>query len=374
MTLNLVAVTNSRTLKEFINVPWHIYSENSHWVPPLRLERRLHLSRQNPYFVHASWQAWIVKRENRAVGRICAQIDQLYLTHHRRRVGFFGLMEAVDDPEVFARLFTQAERWLRDQGMEIVQGPYNFSINHECGLLIEGFEQPPVFMMPYNPPYYVQHLEQLGYCQAKDLLAYLLKANSVPSDGAARLAAKAASGIAVRPLRRAHLTEECELLRTIFNDAWADNWGFVPFTREEFADLAKTLSYLVPDEFVQIAEIEGAAVGMIVAMPDFNQLLKDLDGRLFPCNWLKLLWRWKTAYPDTARVMLMGIVRRYRENLLGAAIAYRLVEALRAPLLARNIRQAELSWILEDNLRMRGVIESLGGRCYKRYRIYEKTL
>lgn len=374
MTLTIIPVTDTCHLEEFIQVPWNIYSNSSCWVPPLRLERRLHLSRKNPYFAHARWQGWIARRGNEPVGRISAQIDQLYLRQHGRQVGFFGMLEAIDDDEVFARLMVQAESWLKMQGMEAVQGPYNLSINHECGLLVEGFDRAPVIMMPYNLPYYATQLEKLNYHKVQDLLAYLLESDTSFPQAVLRLATKAAEGIQTRPLRRAHLLQEFELLRTIFNDAWADNWGFVPFTREEFTDLAKTLRHIVPSDFVQIAEIDGEAVGMIAAMPDLNQLLRDLDGRLLPFNWLKLLWRWKTAYPDTGRVMLMGILRRYRHNLIGAAIAYRLIGALRAPLLARGIKRVELSWILEDNLRMRGVIESLGAKVYKRYRIYEKAL
>lgn len=373
-TITLTPVTHTQNLKEFIQVPWRIYASGSHWIPPLRLERRLHLSRKNPYFAHARWQGWIARRGNEPVGRISAQIDRLYICQHGRQVGFFGMLEAVDEEEVFACLLAQAESWLKVQGMEAVQGPYNLSINHECGLLVEGFDQAPAVMMPYNPPYYASRLEKLNYHKAQDLLAYLLEADTTPPKAAVRLAAKAAEEIEIRPLCRTRLMREFELLRTIFNDAWADNWGFIPFTQEEFTDLAKTLNPVIQNDFVQIAEIDGIAVGMIVAMPDLNQLLRGLDGRLLPFNWVRLLWRWKMAYPDTARVMLMGILRRYRHNLLGAAIAYRLVEALRKSLLARGIKRVELSWILEDNLRMRGVIESLGAKVYKRYRIYEKPL
>lgn len=373
MTITIIPVTDTRRLKEFIQVPWNIYPNGSCWVPPLKLERRLHLAPQNPYFAHARWQGWIARRGNKPVGRISAQVDQLYLRIHGRQVGFFGMLEAIDDDEVFARLTAQAESWLKTQGMEAVQGPYNLSINHECGLLVEGFDRAPVIMMPYNLPYYATQLEKLNYHKVQDLLAYFLETDTSFPQAALRLANKAAESIQTRPLCRARLLREFELLRTIFNDAWADNFGFVPFTREEFTDLAKTLRHIIPSDFVQIAEIDGEAVGMIAAMPDLNQLLQDLDGRLLPFNWLKLLWRWKTAYPDTGRVMLMGILRRYRHNLLGAAIAYRLIGALRESLLARGIKRVELSWILEDNLRMRGVIESLGAKVYKRYRIYEKS-
>lgn len=373
-TITLTPVTHTQSLKEFIQVPWHIYAGDSQWIPPLRLERRLHLSRKNPYFAHAQWQGWIAWQGNKPVGRISAQIDRLYLHQHGQQVGFFGMLEAIDEGEVFARLLAQAESWLKLQGMEAVQGPYNLSINHECGLLVEGFDQAPVVMMPYNPPYYASRLEQLNYHKIQDLFAYLLEADTIPPKAAVRLAAKAAEGIQTRPLCRSRLLQEFELLRTIFNDAWADNWGFIPFTREEFTNLARTLSFVIEDDFVQIAEIDGIAVGMIVAVPDLNRLLQGLSGRLLPFNWARLLWRWKMAYPDTGRVMLMGILRRYRQNLLGAAIAYRLIEALRKSLLARGIQRVELSWILEDNLRMRGVIESLGAKVYKRYRIYEKPL
>lgn len=232
-TITLTPVTHTQNLKEFIQVPWRIYASGSHWIPPLRLERRLHLSRKNPYFAHARWQGWIARRGNEPVGRISAQIDRLYICQHGRQVGFFGMLEAVDEEEVFACLLAQAESWLKVQGMEAVQGPYNLSINHECGLLVEGFDQAPAVMMPYNPPYYASRLEKLNYHKAQDLLAYLLEADTTPPKAAVRLAAKAAEEIEIRPLCRTRLMREFELLRTIFNDAWADNWGFIPFTQEE---------------------------------------------------------------------------------------------------------------------------------------------
>ncbi len=334
----------------------------------------MHLSPKNPYFSHALWQGWIARRNGHPVGRISAQIDRLYLQCHKNRTGFFGLLEAIDDDEVFAALLIQAENWLKNHGMENIQGPFNLSINQECGLLMEGFDRPAVVMMPYNPLFYARQVESHGYTPAKDLLAYLLDAEIPPPKAARNLAAKAAQELHVRPLNRKHLQQEFETLRKIFNDAWSQNWGFVPFTHEEFAEMAKTLSYVIQDDFVQIAEHHGEAVGMIIAVPDLNQLLIDLKGRLLPFNWIKLLWRWKHAYPESGRVILMGIRSQYKDSLIGAAIAYLLIEALRKPVLERGMRQMELSWILEDNERIRGVIESLGARCYKRYRIYQKEL
>lgn len=313
-------------------------------------------------------------RGGQPVGRISAQVDRLYLEHHPDRSGFFGFLEAINEESVFSLLLEQAEDWLRQRGLESIQGPFNLSINQECGLLVEGFERPAVVMMPYNPPYYASHLEAHGYQPVKDLLAYLLDTRSEPPQAACNLASKAAEEIRVRPLERRQLGEEFELLRRIFNDAWSRNWGFVPFTAEEFADMAKALSHVIRDDFVQIAEFQGEAVGMIVAIPDLNQLLKGLNGRLLPLNWLRLLWRWKTTPPTTGRVVLMGIRSPYRNNLMGAAIAYLLIEALRQPILEQGMEAVELSWILEDNHRIRGIIESLGAHCDKRYRIYQKTL
>ncbi|BCX81420.1 hypothetical protein MIT9_P0998 [Methylomarinovum caldicuralii] len=373
-TLRLLPVTHPKDLTRFLRLPHRLHGGNPHWIAPLELERRQHLSPQNPYFRHARWQGWLALRDGEPVGRISAQIDRLYLERHDDRTGFFGLLEAVDDPAVFEALLGQAETWLREAGMTAVRGPFNLSINHDCGLLVEGFDKPPMVMMPYNPPYYADRIEALGYAKAKDLLAYRLETDVEFSAAVRRLAAKAAGEIRVRPLRRRRLLEEFELLRDIFNDAWSDNWGFVPFTREEFAEMAGTLKHIVADDFVQIAEYRGEAVGMIVAIPNLNQLLAGLDGRLLPLNWLKLLWRWKSQPPDSGRVILMGIRKSQRQSLMGAAIAYLLVDALREPVLRHGMRFMELSWILEDNRRIRGIIESLGAGIDKRYRIYQKSL
>ncbi len=372
--LKLTPVHTPRDLATFIRIPWSIHLGNPNWIPPLLWERKLHLSPKNPYFQHAKWKGWVAWRNNQPVGRISAQIDQLYLQHHAEKTGFFGLLEAIDDDEVFSALLNQAETWLRTEGMESVQGPFNLSINQECGLLVEGHDHPPVVMMPYTPPYYAQQVEKQGYDPAKDLLAYLLDTGIELPRSVRNLAAKAAQAVKVRPLNRKKIVEEFELLRHIFNDAWSGNWGFVPFTQEEFSDMAKTLSHIIQDDFVQIAEFDGEEAGMIVVIPDLNQLLSGLNGRLLPFNWLKLLWRWGTHYPDTGRVILMGVRQHHQNSLVGAAIAYLLIEALRHPIRERGLRQLELSWILEDNQRMRGIIENLGAHCYKRYRIYQKSL
>ena len=372
--LRMEPVDGGRALKRFIQVPMPFYRDDPNWVPPLVLERRLHLSKHNPYFKHARWQAWIAWRGNTAVGRISAQIDQLHLDTQHDGTGFFGLIEAEDDPAVFSLLLDTAEQWLSAAGMTQVRGPYNLSINHDCGLLIEGFGTPPAVMMPHTLPYYPAHLERHGYHGAQDLLAYDIASDFDLSRGMQALIAKSADQIQVRPLRRKSMDDDFHAMRRVFNDAWSRNWGFVPFTEAEFLDVGHTMAHLIDDDFVQIAEVDGQAVGMIVLLPNLNEVIADLDGRLLPFGWLKLLWRLKKIGTQSGRIPLMGIVREHQGSLLGTALVYRLIAALRAPARREGIRRVEMSWILDDNQPMRNIIESLGGTVTKRYRVYEKTL
>ncbi len=372
--LQVTAVAGRRDLKQFIRMPWSIYRDDPVWVPPLLIERRLHLSRHNPYFAHADWRAWLARREGRPVGRISAQIDRLHLERHQDATGFFGMLEAEDDPAIFEALLRTAEDWLREQGMRRVLGPFNLSINDECGLLVEGFDQPPVVMMGHARPYYSARLEEQGYSPAKDLLAYWITADfTVPATIQAVLQ-KAANRMRLRPLQRSRLAEELVILRDIFNDAWSQNWNFVPFTEAEFDQLGRTLTHLLDDDFVQIAEVDGAPAAMAVLLPNLNEIIRDLNGRLLPFGWIRLLWRFKRSFPKTARVPLLGVRRRYQHSLLGAALAMLVIEGLHAPGRQRGIEGGELSWILEDNTGMRGLIEAIGGKIYKRYRIYHKEL
>jgi hypothetical protein len=363
-----------RHLDEFIEVPWTIYRDDPHWVPPLLFEQKQRLTSKNPFFEHARWQAWIARQNGRAVGRISAQIDRLYEERHNRKVGYFGMLEAGDDSELFAALLQTAENWLHDQGMQQVRGPFNLSVNEECGLLVDGFDTPPCIMMGHSRPYYASHVEAAGYSKAKDLLAYHIAPDFDAPRIMTRLAEKAAQKVRVRRLRRKQLKQELEILRDIFNDAWSNNWGFVPFTEAEFADIGELLTLLVDDDFVQIAEIDDRPVAMIVALPNINEVVHDLNGRLLPFGWLRLLWRLKVRYPTTARVPLMGVRREYQHTRLGPALAFMVIDAVRQGLIRRGIRGVELSWILEDNDGMRNIIETIGGSAYKRYRIYEKDL
>jgi hypothetical protein len=367
-------VSGRKQLREFITAPWSVYRDDPNWVPPLLFEQRQRLTRKNPFFEHARWQAWNARDNGRVVGRISAQVDRLFLEQHGEQTGYFGMLEAGDDPVLFADLLQTAESWLGDQGMRRIRGPFNLSINEECGLLVDGFDTPPSIMMGHARAYYAQHIEAAGYTRAKDLLAYRIRSDFEVPRVMARLVGKEARRVRLRCLRRKQLKQELEILRAIFNDAWSGNWGFVPFTEAEFADIGGMLVLLVDDDFVQIAEIDGNPVAMIVTLPNLNEVIGDLDGRLLPFGWLKLLWRIKARYPGSARIPLMGVRKKYYRTPLGAALAFLMVDAVRDAVRRRGIETVELSWILEDNAGMRNIIEACGGSVYKRYRIYEKDV
>jgi hypothetical protein len=372
--IRVVPVEGRQSLKRFIFFPWKVYAADPVWVPPLFLDRMQQLSPRNPYFQHARYRAWTAHRGGEVVGRISAQIDRLHLERYEDSTGFFGQIEGLDDPLVFRSLFETAESWLRENGMTRVLGPFNLSINQECGLLVEGFETPPAVMMGHAPPYYGDRIEELGYTKAKDTLAYKLQDDFQLSAPMKAVVKRASDRVRIRPWRKSSLPEELHILREIFDDAWSGNWSFIPFTEAEFTRMGQEMKHLIPADFVQIAELDGSPAAMIVLLPNVNEAIKDLNGRLLPLGWLKLLWRLKVSFPKTGRVPLMGVRRRFHNSLLGAALALNLIDAVRSAGAKKGMREAELSWILEDNAGMRNILESVGGVAYKRYRIYEKEL
>jgi hypothetical protein len=371
--LRVVPAEHGRARADFLRLPWRLYAGDPAWVPPLLLERRLQLSRRRPFFSHARAAFWVAYRDRRPVGRISAQIDRLHLERYQDGTGFFGLLEAEDDGEVFATLTATAEGWLRAEGLRCARGPLDLSINEECGLLVEGFATPPMIMMRHGRPYYAPRLEECRYRPAKDLLAYRLGVDmTLPP--LMQAAVERLEDVRVRPLRRACLREELTILREIFEDAWSDNWGFVPFTAAEFDELGWVLRFVVEDDFVQIAEVGGAPAAMLVLLPNVNELIRDLDGRLLPFGWARLLARLRHPRVRAGRVALMGVRKRYQRTALGLGLACLVIDSVRRAGLARGVREVELSWILEDNLPVRRIIEGLGGTVYKRYRLYEKAL
>jgi hypothetical protein len=372
--LQVKPVTDRRGQRQFIHLPWSIYANDPVWVPPLLQERKEHLSPHNPYFGHARYQSWIAYRNGKAVGRISAQIDQLHLERYQENEGFFGMIEAEDNADTFAVLLQTAESWLRNQGMRRVLGPYNLSINQEPGLLIDGFDTPPCVMMGHAHPYYADRIEQNGYRKAKDLYAYIIDADFKASAAMQSLTKRAQKKVTIRSLDKSRFDQDLKIIEDIFNDAWSDNWGFIPFTEAEFKQVGKDFKLLLDFELVKIAEVERVPAAFMVLLPNLNEAIRDLNGRLFPLGWLKLLWRLKVKFPQTARIPLMGVRKQYHDSILGAALVFMMIHAAQEPSLKRGVKKVELSWILENNKGMNDIIQSIGGRVYKTYRIYDKDL
>lgn len=367
-------VMSYRDMSRFIEVPWHIYANDPMWVPPLRLERRFHFSRFNPFFRHGEWQAWVAYQNDQPVGRISAQIDSLHQERYGADSGHFGLLECIDNPEVFAALMLHAEAWLASRQIRRVSGPFNLSINQECGILVDGFDTPPVVMMPHSPRWYGRLLEEQGYLPVKDLLAYKVRVDFEIPRVMQMLIKRFSAKIKLRTLQRNQFDQEMEILRDIFNDAWSENWGFIPFTREEFAELGSSLRLLVPDFLIQIAEVEGKPAAFMVGLPNLNEVLIELNGSLFPFGWLKLINKIRNHEIRTGRIPLMGVRKQFHNTPLGLALACLVIDAPRQASLRQGIEEVEMSWILEDNVAMRGILDSIGSEQYKRYRIYGKTL
>ncbi len=372
--LSLEVMAGRRGLRDFLALPHRLYAADSAWIAPLNFMQRERFSPGNHFFEHARWRGWIAYRQGRPVGRITAQIDQMHLAQHGDGAGYFGMFESEQDDEVVAALFGAAENWLRDEGMRQVRGPFNLHVNEEVGLLVDGFDTPPFVLMGHARPWYGTRIEAQGYAGARDLLAYHIRPDFDAPRVMTRLAERVSDRVVVRPLDRSRIDAEAAVMREIFNDAWQQNWGFVPLAEEEWADTVKTLTKIMPDDYIQVAEYDGEPVAFIVALPNINEAARDLRGRLFPFGWLKLLWRLKVGHPRTARVPLMGVKQAFQHSRLGPTLAFMVIDAVRKALHARGVEDVEMGWILEDNDGMRNIIETIGGQAYKRYRVYEKTL
>lgn len=368
-------VHHKHELKEFIAFPATLYSDDPAWIDPLYIERAEHLSEKNPGTEHIKWQAWIARKEGRIVGRITAQIDTLHRKLYGDDTGHFGLIDAVNDAEVFHALFNAAEIWLTSQGARRITGPFGLNINQESGLLINGFDRPPSALMAHGKPYYGARVEEQGYVKGTDLLAYWMRLAELHfSPSITRLMDKVRQKVTIRRLNRKKFAEEMQVMRDIFNSGWQKNWGFVPFTEHEFATMGDQLKILVPDDMIYIAEIDATPCAFIVGLPNINEAIANLKGRLLPFGWAKLLWRLKVRGVRTARVPLMGVRLEYQFSRTGPIMALLLIEALRDSFAKHNIDALEMSWILEANSGMRNMLERIGAVPYKRYRLYEKQL
>ena len=373
--IDVTPVAGKIALDAFIRLPGQLLAGEPNWVEPLHFERRQFLSpKHNAFFTHGRAQLWLALRDGRPVGRISAQIDDLAQPVDGRKLGYFGLIAAEDSADVTAALFAEAEAWLRDQGAGVVRGPFDFSINQTSGLLIEGFEHPPSLLMNYDPRWLGARVEAEGYSKAMDLVAYRMDVEHGLTKRLEKLAQRASPGCVIRPLDKRRYREEIGLIAEIFNDAWADNWGFTPLTEPEIDAMAREMKPILDPELVQIAEVHGEPVAFIVLLPNVNEGIRDLKGKLLPFGWLKLLMWVKKRRTRSARVPLMGTRKAHAQSLLGKTLPLRMIYALQPRALTYGLHELELSWLLEDNKAVRRVVEMMDGYHTKTYRIYEKTL
>ncbi len=376
MPVEIIPVTDKAMLRRFIRVPFAVHRNDRAWIPPLLMEREQAFSpKHNEFLRRAEVRFWLARRAGRDVGRISAQLDPLASRDGKDPVGHFGCLSAIDDPEVFAALLGTAESFLRSRGVRHACGPFTLSINEETGLLVEGFDTPPMLLMGHDPPYAGGRIEALGYRKEKDVYAYLLDMQAPLSRSArSMLERPLASSVRLRRLDFSDYKNEIRRMVDIFNDAWSGNWGFVPLTETETDEMAQRMRILLDERLVWFAEADGEAVGFIVVLPNVNEAARDLAGRLLPFGWAKLLWRLKVRGVRSGRVPLMGVRRRLAGTVLGSAIPLQLIGAVLPANAAFGFRWIELSWILEDNLPMRRILERLGARAYKTYRLYGRRL
>jgi hypothetical protein len=382
--LTLHLVQTPADYRSFVELLWSIYKNDPAWVPPLKMERLELLNpKKNPYFEHARAQFWLAKRGTRVVGRISAQIDTLALKHvapsdDAHSFGHWGCLEVVDDDAQAAQaLLKTAQDWLKSQGKTHALGPISLSIWDEPGVLVEGFDTPPLVMMGHHRPSYAGFIEAAGYQKTRDLIAYQLDITKKFPEKIQRVVAlgDANPKISIRPLNMAKFDTEAALLLDILNDAWSNNWGFVPLTPSEVAYAAKSLKPLVNPNLIRFADYEGETVAFMITLPDLNHFIRDLNGSLFPFGWAKLLWRLRYARSPRVRVPLMGVRQAHQNKRQGGFMVMMLIEHIRHYTATQwGAHTAELSWILEDNTGMRNILEQIGCTISKTYRIYEKAL
>lgn len=377
-TLIVSPIASKADLKAFIALPRRLYAGHKGYVAHLNMERAEAFSpKKNPLFKHTEVKFFLARRGERVVGRISAQIDRAYLERYADSTGLFGCLAAEDDPAVFDALFAAAEGWLRAKGMIRAIGPFSLSVNEEVGLLIDGFDARSVLMSPYDPPYAGGRVDGCGYAKIKDLYSYDYDIQNAPETIGRKLMARAGIGdrVKVRSAQMKDFDAEVRTLVGIFNDAWSDNWGFVPFTQAEIDHAAKALKQVVVPELAIFVDVDGETVAFIVALANINEAIRDFDGALGPVNLAKLLWRLKVSGTSTVRVPLMGVKKKFRNHpLLGAGLAMMVIDKLRENGKRMGKTRAELGWILEDNKATNNIIRSVGGVHYKTHRLYEKAL
>jgi GNAT superfamily N-acetyltransferase len=369
------SVAGGRDLKRFIDLPFRLHANRPLWVPPLKLERRLFLNRRmNAFFSHGEAEYFLALRDGRVVGRVSAQINHAFNDYQKKNWGWFGFLEFEDDQEVLDALLDAAAGWLRARGKELIVGPASFAMNDESGVLIEGYELRPMIVQPWNPPYYKERVEQAGMTKAMDLLMWNLEVSDRQKvlPVIFELAEKVQSdhGIRVRPMRRMQLRKDMDAFAEVYNSAWSKNWDFVPFSKKDLDAYAQELHLVFDKHWFMIAEREdtGEVVGMAITVPDVNQVLAKMNGKLLPLGWWKFLRKGKSI--DRVRVGFLGVKPEYQHTGVAAKLY---VEHFNAAAV-RPQDGGEMGWILETNTAMNRGMEAMGGRIVKRYRVYERAL
>ncbi len=374
--IEIVHVATAADMDAFIRLPYRLHADDPTWVPPLLMERREALSaKKNPFMKRAKVRFWLARRDGRVVGRISAQMDPFVARMRGPGEGHFGMIAAEDDPAIFAALTGAAEDWLRSEGATIVYGPFNLSINEETGLLIEGRDTPPMMMMGHDHTYVAERLAEQGYEKVRDLLADIWRVGEpLPAMLQALQKRPVPPGLVIRNINMKNYRDEVRVLAEIFNDAWSENWGFIPLADDEVEHMAAQLKPLIVRDLVWFAEVDGKPAAFMVCLPNINEAIADLDGRLLPFGWAKLLWRLKVRGLKSVRVPLMGVRKEYQKSMLGPMIVGRIMHNLYRVVAKRRIEALEVSWVLEDNIPMRRLSKQMGTRNYKTYRVFQKSL
>jgi hypothetical protein len=375
--LTIRAVSTKVERRDFVNLAWQVYKDDPAWIPPLKDEVHGLLDpKKNPWFEHGRAALWVALRDGAIVGRISAQVDDLVQQHMEAGLGQWGMFEALDG-EAAAALIATAEEWLRGQGMSAALGPISISIWDEPGLLIEGFEQSPTAMMGHHRPAYRGWIEAAGYQKAKDLVTYDL---NIAKDQPALIHRMVAATeknprIRIRNVDLSQFKRDSAIILNLLNDAWSDNWGFVPLTDAEIVYAGKKLKPIIFEDLVRIAELDGEPVAFMLTIPDINEMTADLNGELFPFGFVKLLWRLRKPKVKRVRVPLMGVAKRLHGTRLAGQIAYTLIEYIRRACVEHyGVKQGEFGWVLEDNQGMMSIAELPGATINHRYRVYRKEL
>ncbi len=375
--MEIIEAKSKRDIKDFVEFQFYIYRNDPYWVPPLKFERMQFFNpNKNPFYKHADIALFIAKKDGKSVGTIAAIVNHNHNKFYKDRVGFFGCFELIENYEVAKRLFDKVKDWLKEKNMDTMRGPMNFSINEECGLLIDGFDSPPVCMMTYNLKYYIDFIEKYGFKKAMDLYAYFIsfeelrkKAKKLP-EKLVRIVnkIKKRKNFIIRNIDMKKFDEEMERFKKIYNSAWEKNWGFVPMTDEEIEHLANGLRKFLDPDLIFIAEMDGSPIGFSLTLPDINQPLLRIKGKLLPFGWIKYLWHKRKS--DICRVFAMGVLENHRRLGINALMHYETLKNI----LSKGYKGAEMSWILENNVMTNREIQAMGGKIYKIYRIYDYKL